>query len=435
MRSTSGRLTALFTTLFAVLLGTFVASLYVWVRAGLERDLERDLAMQSAQFQERFLAEMDGGRVEPELSSFLATSGAIAEITDASATPTFRSPGFSPAAPGYRMAASRIENPRGGEFRVRFALREEPYVEPLRELRTYCLLFCPLILLLSAVLGLVITRRALSPIEELRRHAERISRMNLSERIPVSAERGDLGDLARTFNEMLDRLEAAVEDLQHLAADAAHELRTPLANVRSEIETAVQEDRSVEEYEAILVSVSEEVARMTRIVTDLLTLAKMDLRQYALEKCRVPLRSLLEEARETWQAAAQTNGIEIGLEGRDVAVSGDPAALGRVFMNLVENAVKYNRPGGKVSLSLERTTDAARVRVADTGVGIDPDHLPKLFKRFSRADRARSRETGGAGLGLAIVKAFIDAHGGKIVVTSDRASGTLFTIDLPALPE
>jgi two-component system phosphate regulon sensor histidine kinase PhoR len=104
-------------------------------------------------------------------------------------------------------------------------------------------------------------------------------------------------------------------------------------------------------------------------------------------------------------------------------------------MNLVENAVKYNRPGGKVTLTLERTGDAARVRVADTGVGIDPDHLPRLFRRFSRADRARSRETGGAGLGLAIAKSFIDAHGGTITVTSSQTSGTLFTIELPTIPD
>ncbi len=441
MRSTSGRLTALFTTLFALLLGIFVASLYLWVRQSLERALERDLAMQSTQFQERFLEELDEVRrgihsnLAEELDPFLETAGALAEITDSSGTPVFRSSQFASDVPGYRMRTARLADPKGGEFRVSYGLREAPYQEPLRQLAIYCAIFYPLTLLLSAVLGLVFTRRALSPVEELRRHAERISRMNLSERVPVSAERGELSDLARTFNEMLDRLEAAVDDLQHLAADAAHELRTPLANLRAEIETTVQRDRTTEEYEAVLVSVSEEVARMTRIVADLLTLAKMDLRQYALEKSRVPLRSLLEEARETWQAAAKAKGVAIGLEGDDVAVAGDPAALGRVFMNLVENAVKYNRCGGTVTLSLERTGDAARVRVADTGVGIDPAHLPKLFRRFYRADRARSRETGGSGLGLAIAKSFVDAHGGTISVTSSPASGTQFTVDLPTVPE
>ena len=442
MKSTSGRLTVLFTTLFALLLGIFVASLYLWVRQSMDRALERDLAIQSTQFQERFLEELDEVHrgihtdLAGELEGFLETAGAMAEIGDSSPVPFFRSSKFMPEAPGYRWRSARLSDARsGGEFRVSYGLREAPYREPLRQLAIYCAIFYPLTLLLAAVLGLLFTRRALSPVEELRRHAERISRMNLSERVPVSAELGELSNLARTFNEMLDRLEAAVDDLQHLAADAAHELRTPLANLRAEIETTVQKDRSTEEYEAVLVSVSEEVARMTRIVADLLTLAKMDLRQYALEKSRVPLRSLLEEARETWQAAAKAKGVRIGLEGDDVAVSGDPTALGRVFMNLVENAVKYNRSGGSVTLSLERAGAAARVRVADTGVGIDPAHLPKLFRRFYRADRARSRETGGSGLGLAIAKSFIDAHGGTITVASSLSSGTQFTVDLPTGPE
>lgn len=441
MRSTSGRLTVLFTSLYALLLGVFVASLYLWVSRSLERSLERDLAIQSTQFQERFLAELEEVRrgshanVAEELTSFLGTTGALAEIAGNGTPPVFRSPGFAGVIPGYRIATFRLADPQGGEFRGSYAMKDEPYREGLRQLGIYCAIFYPLTLLLSAVLGLVFTRRALSPVEELRRHAERISRMNLSERVPVSNERGEFSDLARTFNEMLDRLEAAVNDLKHLAADAAHELRTPLANLRAEIETTVQADRTVVQYEAVLVSVSEEVARMTRIVADLLTLAKMDLRQLALEKTRVPLRLLLEEARETWQAPAKEKGVHIELEGGEVDVSGDPAALGRVFMNLVENAVKYNREGGKVTLSLERAGQAARIRVADTGVGIDPAYLPKLFRRFSRADGARSRETGGAGLGLAIVKSFIDAHGGTITVESTESAGTQFTIDLPTAPE
>src|SRR5262245_59091674 len=195
MRSTSGRLTVLFTTLFALLLGVFVASLYLWVRRSLEHALERDLAIQSTQFQERFLAEMDEVRrglhanVDEEMTNFLETTGGLAEIAHSSSAPIFRSPGFTPGIPGYRIATARLADPQGGEFHVRYALKEEPYREPLRQLGTYCAIFYPLTLLLSAALGLVFTRRALSPVEEVRRHAERISRMNLSERVPVSVER------------------------------------------------------------------------------------------------------------------------------------------------------------------------------------------------------------------------------------------------------
>lgn len=230
---------------------------------------------------------------------------------------------------------------------------------------------------------------------------------------------------------MLDRLEAAVDDLKNLAADAAHELRAPLANLRAEIDTAVQETRTPEEHEKALMSVADEVARMTRIVADLFTLARTDLRQHALEKRRVELKPILDEARETWTASADRRGIGIRFEGPEAPIQGDPAALSRIFMNLVENAVKYNREGGHITLSLEQTPEAVKVRVADNGIGIEPEHLPKLFPRFYRTDKARSRETGGAGLGLAIVKSFVEAHGGKIQVESDLDVGTTFTLSFP----
>jgi len=179
-------------------------------------------------------------------------------------------------------------------------------------------------------------------------------------------------------------------------------------------------------------SVADEVARMTRIVSDLFTLARMDMRQHALEKRRIELRPLLEEARETWSAAAERRHIEIRLEGSEAPIQGDPSAVSRIFMNLVENAVKYNKDGGRIVLSLQREADAVRVQVADTGIGIEAEHLPKLFRRFYRTDKARSRETGGAGLGLAIAKSFTEAHGGRIEVQSAPDVGTTFTLLFPA---
>jgi two-component system phosphate regulon sensor histidine kinase PhoR len=158
----------------------------------------------------------------------------------------------------------------------------------------------------------------------------------------------------------------------------------------------------------------------------------MDMRQYALQKERVRLRTLLEEARETWQPMALLRRIKITTEGEDAEVLGDPVALRRVFMNLVENAVKYNREGGLVKLSLGRVNGAVQVSISDTGIGIPPEHVPKLFQRFFRVDKARSRDSGGAGLGLAICKSFIASHEGKINVASTPGEGTTFTVELPA---
>jgi signal transduction histidine kinase len=171
---------------------------------------------------------------------------------------------------------------------------------------------------------------------------------------------------------------------------------------------------------------------MSRIVTDLFTLAKLDMRQYALQKERVALRPLLEEARETWQVPAAERKVEIRIEGADVPVAGDPVALRRVFMNLIENAVKYNRAGGQVRITIGRDNGRAKISVVDSGIGIGKEHLPRLFRRFYRADKGRSRENGGAGLGLAICKAFIEAHEGTIDVDSTPGAGTTFRISLPA---
>src|SRR5882672_1514820 len=437
MRSTSARLTLLFAAISGVLLAVFAASLYVWVAQGLAATLDRELATQFALFQERFAAESGetGEDLGAELNSFLATTGSAAEIRREDGSVFYRSPGFSEGRPGFRGKSGPLTGASGASFRATFAVRDAAVQEPLRQLRLYYAIFCFPGLALSSLVGYFLARRGLRPVEEIRRQAERISRMNLSERVPLPSTTDEIHDLARTFNEMLNRLEAAVDDLRNLAADAAHELRTPLANLRAEIDTAVQEPRSPEEHKQVLMSVADEVARMTRIVSDLFTLARMDLRQHALEKRRIELRPLLEEARETWSAAAGRRRIEIRLEGGDAPIQGDPSAVARIFMNLVENAVKYNKDGGRVTLSLHRDPDAVRVRVADTGIGIEAEHLPRLFRRFYRTDKARSRETGGAGLGLAIAKSFTEALGGRILVESAPEVGTTFTLVFPSTAE
>ncbi len=437
MRSTSARLTLLFASISGILLAVFAASLYVWVEQGLAATLERELGLQFALFQERFTAESGGTGEEllGELRSFLGTSAAAAEIRRKDGTVLYRSPGFSEQLPGYHYRRGRLRAVSGETFDADFAIPDTAHREQLRQLRLYYGLFCVPGLGISALIGYFLARRALRPVEEIRRQAERITRMNLSERVPLPSSSDEIHDLARTFNEMLDRLEAAVDDLRNLAADAAHELRTPLANLRAEIDTAVQEPHSPEEHEQVLMSVADEVARMTRIVSDLFTLARMDLRQHALEKRRIDLRPLLEEARETWSAAAERRRIQILLEGAEAPIQGDPSAVARIFMNLVENAVKYNKEGGRVTLSLRRDPDSVRVSVADTGIGIEPEHLPKLFRRFYRTDKARSRETGGAGLGLAIAKSFTEALGGRIQVESAPDVGTTFTLVFPPVAD
>jgi heavy metal sensor kinase len=438
VKSVGARLTTLFVLLTAVVLAVFAGSLYLWVRDWHSRMLDNDLAVQSRLFEDRFLEEHEETRrgihadLVPLLEDFLVASGARGEVVAADGKRIFASKGFPGSAAGFRLRESTVKNTAGESFTVRLALSEEPFQLALRQLEIYFALFVPPVLALAGVLGYLFVRRALAPVGRIRRQAERISRANVSERVPLPAESGEFRDLARTFNEMLDRLDSAFQDLHNFAADAAHELRTPLATLRAEIDTAIQQPRSAEEYEQMLLSLAEEVARMNRIVSDLFTLARIDMRQYALHKERVELRALLDEAREVWQASAEEGGLEIVREGPPIEVAGDPVALRRVFMNLIENAIKYNRQGGKIHLSTEELPGKARVRVRDTGMGIAPEDLPRLFKRFYRVDKARSRDSGGAGLGLAICKSFVEAHGGKISVESTPGVGTTFTIEFPA---
>lgn len=373
MPAVSARLTILFSAVTAAIIAVLFSSLYLWVRSGLERAVERERAA---------VREAAGTPEEEPLRALLA-----------------------------RSEASRDAS--------------------LRELRLYFGVFGPAFLAVAALLGYGFVRRALAPVEEIRRHAERISRESLSERIAAAPLRGEFRDLADTFNAMLDRVESAMQDLRNFASDAAHELRTPLANLRAEIETAVQSDPGPEDRDALLASFAEEVSRMSQVVTDLLTLAQVDLRQYVFRKEPVSLGRLLEEVRETWQAPAVDRSIQIALEGADATVEGDPVALRRVFMNLVENAVKYNRDGGRITLRIESGEGLARVRVRDTGIGIPAEHLPMLFRRFYRVDKGRSREQGGSGLGLAICRSFVEAQRGLIRVSSRPGEGTEFTVELP----
>jgi heavy metal sensor kinase len=303
-----------------------------------------------------------------------------------------------------------------------------------RALRRYLdtlLVVVPLGLVLAAAGGAVIARGALGPVDTMSRAARRITGEELHERIPIRGTGDELDRLAETLNAMLDRLGEAFAQMRRFTADAAHELRTPLTALRGGIEVALRAERSGGEYRRVLQSSLEDVGRLVRLAEDLLLLSAAT-GGARLTRAPVEIEALLGEVLDVAARVGQERGVTVRLvESVPVSVSGDALALRRAVMRLVENAVSYTPRGGKVELVLRREAGWAVVAVRDTGSGMAPADLERIFEPFVRLDAARASDTGGAGLGLAIARSIVQAHGGTIEAESTPGAGSTFTIRLP----
>jgi two-component system OmpR family sensor kinase len=277
-----------------------------------------------------------------------------------------------------------------------------------------------------------LTGRALNPVAEVTRIARRIRATGqLDQRIAEPSARDELRELTVTFNEMLDGIERTFARQREFLADASHELRGPLMVVRGNLNLLSRDLPGDERREAIQDAVGE-VERISRLVSDLLFLAEVDKNEVV---DRQPV-ALDEVVAQVWQRAQQLDAgahLLVLAANQPVSVLGDRERLGQLLWNLVENALRYTPPGGRVELGLHHKREAAEVTVADTGVGIEPQHLPRIFERFYRADRARPRQAGSTGLGLAIARQIAEAHGGRIRVGSAPGQGSTFTVVLPEL--
>ncbi|ABA90317.1 sensor histidine kinase, HAMP domain-containing [Syntrophotalea carbinolica DSM 2380] len=308
--------------------------------------------------------------------------------------------------------------------------------EPLRELRTLLLIFSPIALLAVSILGWFLAGRTLAPVENLTRAMRRINVENLSQRLPLRSSGDELARLVDTFNSMLGRLEESFRKIKQFSGDASHELRTPLTILKGETEVALRWAKTPEEFRKMLISGMEEIDRMSRIIDDLLLLAKSEGGQKPLTIKEMSLSDLLQELYLQGRSLAQPKSIELVLHPNvteEIRILADKMRLRQVFLNLIANAINYTPDGGQVeiSLSVDGEQDEVIVKVSDTGIGIPAEHLPHIFDRFYRVDRARNREDGGTGLGLAIVDSFVKAHGGRVEVFSVPEKGTTFTVFLP----
>ncbi len=286
-------------------------------------------------------------------------------------------------------------------------------------------------LLAAGIAGWWLTRRALRPVAEMTAAADRITVDRLSERVAEPGSAGELGRLAATLNNMLDRVERGVEDKRRLVADASHELRTPLAVMRLELDVSLREDELDPGARPVLESAREEADRMTRIVENLLTLARADDGRLQVLAREIDLRDVAAGAVEPLRGTADAHGARISTSGDAVEARGDPELLRQVVSNFVDNAIKYGGDGGAVEVRAWSSNGEAGVTVADFGPGIPADSREHVFDRFYRVDAARGRE-GGSGLGLAICDEIVRAHGGRIWVDANGASGSAFSFAVPA---
>jgi heavy metal sensor kinase len=287
-----------------------------------------------------------------------------------------------------------------------------------------------LILLVGLAGGGWLVSRSLKPISGISAAAVKISAGDLSQRINVAEAESELGQLATVLNSTFARLEAAFAQQQKFTSDVAHELRTPVSVMLTQTQTALNRERATEDYKQTVEACQRAAQRMRKLIESLLALARFDAGQEVLKRLPFDFSKTISDCAELVQPLADERGVKVIAEIPPLQVTGDSERLAQVVINLFTNAIQYNKSGGEVRVKLESQNGLAVLTVADTGHGIAPEDLPRVFGRFFRADESRTG-AGNAGLGLAISKAIVEAHGGTIEVASRENTGTAFTVRLP----
>jgi heavy metal sensor kinase len=288
------------------------------------------------------------------------------------------------------------------------------------------------VLLLGLTGGWWIASRAIRPIEGISATAVKIAAGDLSQRISAADTDSELGRLAAVLNSTFARLDAAFAQQQQFTSDAAHELRTPIAVMLAQTQTVLNRERGAAEYRATVETCLRAAQRMRKLTESLLQLARLDAGQETLKRIPFDLSQTVSDCGELMAPLAEARHLKVRSALPALPCVGDPERIGQVITNLLGNAIEYSRESGEVSIAGEKQNGSVIVSVSNTGPGIAPEDLPRIFERFYRADRARSGNGGHTGLGLAISKAIVEAHGGSIEAASQPGVGATFTVRLPA---
>ena len=459
IRSIHFRTTVWYAGLLVCVLVLFGTSVYLGLGRYLERTLRAALSEQA-----RAVAEEIGERVTekrlptivnhlnenfaPQLNSrFIRVTSDRGEVVYLSSRSAdgLLDPALVPPPPAPHRHSSEAFLPSGkrvlvqvvpvatseGNLIVEVGSLYGPIEAVLRGLIVTFALGMPLMVALAVGGGYLIMRRALMQVDKITVQAEHISSNNLSDRLPVLQTGDELERLTLALNRMMGRLDEAFQHINRFSADVSHELRTPLTILRGELEAAVQHERLTPGLLDLLGSALEETERLRTIVDQLLVVSGLDAGNVHMQKTPLDLGQLAASTAEQMLLLAEEKSIAVRCDAQaGVVVDGDPSRLKQVVVNLLDNAIRYTAEGGNISLSAARQNGWATLVVADNGAGIPSDALPHVFERFYRADKARTRYSGGSGLGLSIVKAICTAHGGDIEIASTEGVGTTVTIRL-----
>jgi heavy metal sensor kinase len=452
------RLTLLY---FLVLGASFLA--FFWIcDTGFSRSIEitvNDESRNDLETVQRVITDagpLGKARVQKELGelSNLWANGAIFQVAATNGevlfqSPKFLSPDYSFPPFGnktlfftrnlerlqYRIARQRIEV-GGQEYFIGTAVPTEPFDQALDGFRIIEKEFLPLLVLLASLLGYWLSGRALAPVNRIIKSAEEIGVRNLHKRLEVPEAKDELRRLTETLNAMLERIDSAVNRITQFTADASHDLRTPLALIRTNAELALRRSRTETEYRDTLKRILESSEETTQLIEHLLTLARADAGAAQLQFEVVALQPILERACQQARVLAFAKNLSLSTEcagdGRDL-VFADSSALERLFLTILDNAVKYTPAGGRIEVRAEIAGGKGVIEIEDSGMGISTEELPHIFDRFYRADQARSREIRGSGLGLAIARWIAEMHKGLIEAESKVGEGTRIRIKVPVV--
>jgi two-component system heavy metal sensor histidine kinase CusS len=300
-----------------------------------------------------------------------------------------------------------------------------------KQFRTLLALILALGAIASGLIAVTVTRRGLRPLAKMRRMFERVQPAHLNERIDPERWPTELRPLAASFDDMLGRLENSFTRLSQFSADLAHELRTPIGNMLGEAQVALTRNRSSDEYRSVIESTAAECERLSGIIDNLLFLARADSAEQQINRSSFNARPAIEKIISFYQTLAEDRHVQIASSG-DAEIFADPILFNRAIGNLIDNALRFTPDSGNIRIEISDHAGNSQISVSDNGSGIAPEHLPRVFDRFYRADPSRS--SGGTGLGLALVKSILDLHGGSAAIQSKVGQGTTVALTLPGKP-